>query len=633
MDSSLDQQCLASIVRESIVGIITIDQNSIICEFNKTAEFISGFTRSDVMGKSLVDTIIPERYGKVHIKALRERVRNNRGKLLGKTVSIALRKKDGTEVPVELSLTRNATEKILFTGYLRDLSLQSDAESILTSLDSVTTTNGDLVFIKDLSGLYTQVSNSVKNYLNLSLFDIIHKCDKDLFTEEEAAIIKKNDQLVVRTGKTMTFDEKLTYDGVTITVLSTKTPSYSLGRVVCVYSLSKNITEYVSTLEALRKSDLEKALLGEKVALDSSKLKSEFLANVSHEIRTPLNGIVGMTSLLNDTTLSLEQLDLTHGILESSQTLLSIINDILDFSKIETGQVVLEYTSFKLSTLVDDIRSNFTWLAKKKDLALVLTDLTGGLVVRSDYHHIRQIIYNLVSNAIKFTETGSVTVSISLKDWCLVMVVKDTGIGIPEDKIQFLFKPFTQLDSSSTRRYGGAGLGLSIIKNTLSLLGGSVEVLSTPPGTTFTVSFPVAEGKLQERFDPKVPLNTLNTNIILVVEDNPMNLRVALKTLEKLGYSSVGVENGKEALDFIEKKGLVVGLILMDCQMPVMDGYVATELIRKLPPPIGKIPIVALTANALEGERDHVISLGMNDYLIKPVLRATLASTIQKWII
>jgi signal transduction histidine kinase len=416
------------------------------------------------------------------------------------------------------------------------------------------------------------------------------------------------------------------------------------------------LTEYAQELEH-KNEELEAALA---TAREATQLRSRFLANMSHEIRTPMNGVLGMTDFLLATKLTAEQQEFAESIKGSADALMALINDILDLSKIEAGKMRLDRVPFQLGATIAEVASMFALEARLKGLEFVSSIPADLPRVVGDPGRLRQVLRNLLGNALKFTDRGEIGVRAELLNEATNVVqvrftVHDTGIGMPTDQQSRLFESFTQGDGSSTRRHGGTGVGLAISKQLVELLGGEIGVASEPGHGSrfwFTASFgkaspaetpapkPVVVQDRIIRSTPRIPLAApaacpqkpvpIATHLrVLLAEDNEINQRITLRLLEKLGVPADAVVNGREAVQALEKRKY--DLVLMDCQMPDMDGFEATAIVRSRE--VGThTPICALTANAMEGDRERCLAAGMDDYISKPVGLEKLQKAVDRWV-
>ncbi|TRX51421.1 response regulator [Fulvivirga sp. M361] len=378
--------------------------------------------------------------------------------------------------------------------------------------------------------------------------------------------------------------------------------------------------------------------------LRAQKAKEQFLANMSHEIRTPINGIAGMVNLLFEATSDQDRHQYLNAIKHSTENLKVIINDILDLSVIESGKLKFETIGFNIRYQLGAVVDTFTYQSKERGINLsYMISPEADHVLLGDPVRLNQILINLISNALKFTHIGEIKISVDLykkedaRYW-IKFVVSDTGVGIPEEKVDHIFDSFTQADESVTRRYGGTGLGLSIVKQLVELQNGSIEVESKEnEGTKFSFIIPFRFGSEKDLVYPsgksaasKNLIHSFKGLQVLLVEDNDINRLYALNILKKWNCRVDQAENGYTALEKLKANDY--DIILMDVQMPIMDGYVATKNIRKtFPSPKKEIPIIALTANAVKGDNERCIELGMNDYLSKPFQPEDLYKVLSKF--
>ncbi|MFG5007961.1 ATP-binding protein [Pseudomonas aeruginosa] len=406
--------------------------------------------------------------------------------------------------------------------------------------------------------------------------------------------------------------------------------------------LARHINNLASGLD--RASREQEQAIGQLIsareeAEQANRAKSDFLAMMSHELRTPMNGVLGMLQLLETTEQTREQAEYTALATESTEHLLKVINDILDFSRIERGALELECIPFNLLELVQGSALVFQHSAQQRGLALELQIQAGleNIEVCGDPTRIRQILVNLLGNALKFTEEGAIHLSLEWQAldhdvlW-LTCAVHDSGIGISPERLEHMFDAFQQADSPISRRYGGTGLGLAIARTLAERMGGTLQAESKEgSGSTFTLEIPLpfqqSPAHRQQAAGDAAPIAAGQE--ILLVEDNPVNQTVIEAMLRSLGYRVTLVADGIQAVRSAERQRY--DAILMDCRLPVLDGYSATREIRAQENG-RRVPIIALTANALQGDRENCLQAGMNDYLAKPFKRAELQRILQRWI-
>lgn len=407
--------------------------------------------------------------------------------------------------------------------------------------------------------------------------------------------------------------------------------------------MTKKLQQELASKVKLAKdlTNLSKDLLRAKESAEiAAKAKGSFLANMSHEIRTPMNGIIASAQLLNDTRLDHEQADLVGLINRSANTLLALINDILDLSKIEAGKMALEKLPFDLKQIIQDACDLNAPQAADKGVTIDYTIEKGTpMYLEGDPIRIRQVVMNLVSNAVKFTPEGKVTVEVGFdkidaKRYNIIVEINDTGIGIPKDRIDKIFDSYEQADGSTSRHFGGTGLGLTICKNLVDLMDGFIEVESVPgKGASFIITVPLvlAEEQRQNASENAAALAKRYNKKVLVAEDNVVNQRVAQKILSKIGIEADIVFDGEAAIEAANNRPY--DLIMMDIEMPVVDGLDATRAILMGEGPNKKTPILALTASVMEDDRKRIYGAGMLGIVGKPIHLQALTNELDRWFV
>ena len=656
---------LAAIVNSSEDAIIGKDLNGVITTWNQGAENIFGYTAAEMVGTSILRLIPADRQQEEH--DILEKIRGGGS---GEHLETLRQTKEGKLLLISLAVSpiKDAAGKVIGVSKVaRDITHRKQAEALLANERTLLRTLVDhlpvSIYLKDSAGRKTLANPlNLRNCGVADEADVIGRTDFDFFPPEQAAAFHADDKRIFDTGQpVLNREEMLTRpDGTTVWNLTSKVPlTDSAGHVFGLAGIGLDITEIRKAEEALR--ELNRLLETEKVRAESlavkaeaaNRAKSEFLSIMSHELRTPLNGMLGFAQLLSDSLLDSEQKDYADTISKSGNHLLAIVSGILDFSSIEAGTLAIHVAPLAVADLVKTAEDTVRNTAADKGIELCC-EVAAGVPeqITGDELRIRQVLINLLGNAVKFTSEGSVVLRVAPvsegKRRFLDFSVEDTGIGISSETLGRLFQPFVQADSTKTRKFGGTGLGLAISKRIAEAMGGAITVASTPgKGSTFTFRFPLESvpSPVSDRERTKSALSAHRPpaqtdkapappggHLVLVVDDDQASSVIAGKMLQGLGYRVECAASGDMAL-----KAFVPGkfsAILMDMAMPVMDGLEATGKIREAEAAAkGRVPIIALTANMLPGDREQCRAAGMDDFLTKPFkkdeLAAKLAANIQ----
>jgi len=521
-------------------------------------------------------------------------------------------------------------------------------------LQAVADSSEDAILAKDLHGRYTLLNRAAERMTGHTAGELLGADSSVLFTPDKVQRLAELEARVVAEQKVLTLDDVWDSPEGPRKVFATKGPLRDEhGHIIGTYAVWRDVTEqhrmvdelegYRHRLEELVQQRTAQLAEARERAEAANRAKSSFLANMSHEIRTPMNAIVGLTRLMQDAGPTPWQADRLARIDSSAHHLMSILNDVLDLSKIEAGRLDMERADFLLATVMEDVRTLVQAQAVAKGLTLELAPGPAGLWLRGDATRLRQALLNYAGNAVKFTERGVVTLSARIEReepdrLLLCFDVSDTGIGIAADEMPRLFQAFEQADASTTRRHGGTGLGLAITRRLAHMMGGQTGADSVPgQGSRFwftawlergtpvpIVPLPQADGQAAERLRARAaPCR------VLVVEDNPVNRDVMSELLQAVGLRVDTANDGQQAVDRLSAQRH--DLVLMDLQMPLLDGLAAAAVLRGRPE-FKRLPIVALTANAFDEDRAACLAAGMNDFIGKPVAPDRLYAVLLKWL-
>ena len=607
------------------------DLKGAFISINGAAERLIGYTREEALELTIFDIMEPSQRDMVRRLIQRKRDRETITMYQLDVIS-----KKGARITLEINsrpLMKN-DEPIAIQGIARDITdrVRHTERYMRTQkfLNSVLENLPIPVFIKEVEELkFVMWNKAGEELIGCTREQLVGKPVIDCFSEEEAAAFNEHDREALMNDAAVTTSEEFIRSidkGLRVLITRRIPIRDEAGKVTHLVGIAEDVTEVKVAEEELK--------LAKQNAERANRTKSEFLAMMSHEVRTPLNGVMGMVNLLLSTELNKRQREFGEMAKLSAESLIALIQDILDFAKIEAGRLRIECEPFNLKELLHSACDIIRSMAEQKGLELHIADLsTEGvpLDLDGDAGRLRQVVLNLLSNAIKFTNAGRVELRVRQEDQRSQFVklrfeVSDTGIGIEEVEIARLFEPFSQADSSTTRQHGGSGLGLAICKEIVRLMQGDIGVESSiGEGSKFwftvimraqSAARAISETVDLSGTDAEAALHERNHLRILIAEDNLVNQMVAINQLLNLGFEAVAVENGQQVLDTLEDEEYDV--VLMDLHMPVMDGFEATRRIRDSERLRG-IRIIAMTANALHGDREKCLSAGMDDYVSKPI--------------
>lgn len=612
------------VIDNASFGIALIGSEGVILTVNPAMERIFGYSKAELDGMKLQELFNPDdEFG--NIDDLKE--------LMGDRTDIQLetrllsKKGDQMWGMLTLKFFSGEDHPSYYICQIVDITKQKESEQRLQeSVERYTSLkkyNHDSVISFGLDGRIINANSMAEKITGYSI-------ESDLIGMELALLIGQESvqNILDRSLYDKSVDQHIntlyTKNGEVVEVLTSIAPIYVNNQNIGFYLICKDISEQ------------RQLLLAKEAAESTNRAKSEFLAMMSHEIRTPMNGVVGMTDILLDTTeLTGEQQSYVEIIRKSGETLLNIINDILDLSKIEAGRTELQEHTFDLRKCIKDSFAVISISAVQKNLELSSTinhDVPDHIY--GDSERLKQVLLNLLGNAVKFTQSGSISVKVKLvreTPFILAFTVTDTGIGINPSRLNEIFEPFAQIDSFMSRQHEGTGLGLAISRRIIGMMGGEIYAESDGKrGSSFT--FTIKPKKAEKIYSQETPLNKLPATrevSILLAEDNYINQLVMTKTLEKIGHRITTVTNGIDAVEAVRKEPF--DLILMDLHMPIMNGFEAVKRIReelkeKSP------PIIAVTANALKGDREKCLAAGMDEYVSKPVKREVLLKLINQFV-
>ncbi|CEO97130.1 Histidine kinase [Plasmodiophora brassicae] len=665
--------CLAigQIFEDSSNAMVIVDKVGDIVLVNDNAETMFQYQRVELIGNN-VSMLIPGRYAESHHHRVAEFMMNPCCRPMGVGRDLYGVRKDGSEIPLEISLSpMKFLDEVFTAAIIADITERKRAERMFRIAVEASPTAMILV---DATMQIVLVNSKSEALFQFTRAEMVGRHLDMIIPERYRAYHASHTRFFMRepTTRAMGKGERTLYglkkDGTEFAI--------AIGlNVINGNEKEEGMMVLASITDMTEKIEMENVIKSSQVALEASHLKSIFLANMTHEIRTPMSDIISTMDLLASTELSEEQRLYVDMLKDSSRTLMGILNNVIDFSKIEAGNTETEFVEFDLCDLVDKAQALFSGRAAGRNIAFHVSRPDTPIVVVSDEVKVRQVLLNILDNAIKFTGEGSITLQLDIvepvhdtRPWLPLssspptgselntvtvrFTVADTGIGMSQDAMSDLFNDFYQADQSTTRRYGGTGLGLAICKKLIQILGGTISVESEEgKGSTFMITLAFActntpsavrdsvadrecGSKNSSGVQARQPEETWQRAAarlhILVVEDNDVNRSILQRVLQKLGHDVEIATDGIQAVAMLEEP-VRYDIVFMDCQMPVMDGYEATKIIRAMPQR-RTLPIIALTASAIKGDRERCLEVGMNEYLTKPIRMEKLKEMINNFV-
>ncbi len=632
---------LMAIFQSSTDGILVVDERGVVENMNPAVEQMFGYPSEDLIGSSVAALMSPDNAGKLSDDIGRF-LNNQETRLVGRPFESEGIRRNGERFPIELSISNFIINgEARFSAIVRDISERREflkKEKLANSkFRDVVDTALDAIVVIDEDGMIVEFNPAAETLFGYASTDVVGtEMAGSIVPEHHREAHRQGMKHYLETGEGPVLNQRIEIDAITA---DGKSILIELAIKVGEGGDGRQFFGYIRDITA--KKAAEDALIHAKERAEvANRAKASFLAMMSHEIRTPLNGVLGILTLLADSVKDQENGKLIETARRSGRALLTIINDILDFSKLEAGKLDIELGSFHIEALTDSVSSLVQHQAKAKSLTVnVEVGETVPRVLVGDQDRIRQIMLNLVWNAIKFTEKGEIKVLVEAvgdpKDARVSFSVQDSGVGVPADREDELFSEFSTIDASYARKFGGTGLGLSICKALTDAMKGEIGYRpNSPKGSIFWFELPLDIGKAsdvveeQTEESAKEILDGFGKIRILLAEDNVTNQLVVSNMLERLGCQVDVVGNGQEAVDSLVERQYDV--VLMDVSMPEMDGIEATKAIRKLKTDAVEVPIVALTAYAMDEDRQRVLAAGMDDFVAKPVSRIELAGALSR---